>query len=209
MVEKIEREEDTVSGSVSPVDHLDGFQLERLMEAFRTWNEEASSSYIRSVRGRYWLTFLILRFSGARLGEILRIDDTTDIDFDQNEIGIVSPRSLPLRQILRIIPVPSSVLVGVRAYTSEFPAMRGKVFALDQGNFRREFYRRAEEARIPRKISHPHILRHTRALELLKAGVPLTVVQNLLGHAFSSTTIIYLERTEITARVILKDKGLL
>ena len=87
--------------------------------------------------------------------------------------------------------------------------MRGKVFALDQGNFRREFYRRAEEADIPRPLSHPHILRHTRAVELLQAGVPLNAVQDLLGHVLTSTTVIYLQRSEVTVRKILQDKGLL
>jgi molybdate transport system regulatory protein len=209
MTRKTDMQEGTVSHSASPIEHLDGVQVERLTEAFRIWNESAPSSYIRRVRGRYWLSFLLLRFTGARIGEVLRIDDATDIDFRQSEIRIVSPGSYPRKLVLRVIPVPLEVIERVLDYLSEFPAMRGRVFALDQGNFRREFYRRAEEAEIPRQYSHPHILRHTRALELLKAGVPLTIVQDLLGHALSSTTAIYLERTEITARIVLKDRGLL
>jgi integrase len=195
----------------SSVEYLDTVQLERLTEAFRTWNESAQTNYIRRVRGRYWLAFLLLRHTGARIGEILRMDDVEDIDFRRSEIEIVCSTPLPNRHILRTIPVPSEILARILAYLSEFPAMRGRVLSLDQGNFRREFYRRAEEAEIPRKYSHPHILRHTRALELLKAGMPLTVVQNLLGHAFSSSTAIYLEQSEITVTVrnMLTDRGLL
>jgi molybdate transport system regulatory protein len=203
--------EKTFSPPSSSVEHLDGVQIERLTEAFRSWNASAQTTRIRRVRGRYWLAYLLLRHTGARIGEILRMDDAQDIDFKRSEIEIVSSTTLSSRQILRTIPVPPEVLVRISEYLSEFPAMRGRVLSLDQGNFRREFYRRAEEAEIPRKHSHPHILRHTRALELLKAGIPLTVVQNLMGHAFSSSTAIYLERSEITITVrnMLTDRGLL
>lgn len=195
----------------SPIEHLDGPQVERLTEAFRLWRDEAPGSYARRVRGRYWLAFLLLRFTGARIGEILRVDDSRHIDFGQSEVWIPALGSQALRATLRCVPVPPGVLSMVVAYLAEFPAMRGKVFALDQGNFRREFYRRAEEAEIPRELSHPHILRHSRAIEMLRAGVPLTAVQDLLGHMLSSTTAVYLEiqRTEVSVRVILEKKGLL
>jgi len=187
----------------SPIDHLTQSQLDRLMDAFREWNRSAVTEYIRKVRGRYWLAFLMLRFTGARIGEILSIDDSAHIDFDRNEIMIVR------RKVARIIPVPAGVILRVCRYRAEFPVMQGKVFVLDQGNFRREFYRRAEEAEIPRELSHPHILRHTRAVEMLQAGVPLTAVQEVLGHSLSSTTAMYLQCTQKTLKEILNDKGLL
>ena len=190
-----------------PIAHLNGLQMDRLTEAFRIWNETSPSTYIRRVRGRYWLAFLVLRFTGARLGEVLKLDDAADIDYPRGEVSLAGHGEEP--QAARRVPVPGEMLARVIDYLLEFPVMRGKVFALDQGNFRREFYRRSEEAEIPRELSHPHILRHTRAIELLKAGVPLTVVQDLLGHSLSSTTAIYLERTEIRAHIILRDRGLL
>lgn len=196
-------------GSGVAIEHLNTDQLSKLVETFREWHEAAESDYTRKVRGRYWLAFLFLRFTGARIGEILNIDDSRDIDFDHMEVQIASPDLPNARQIPRRIPLPPEILERVLAYRSMFPPMIGRVFALDQGNFRREFYRRAAEANLPRELSHPHILRHTRAVEMLRAGVPLTTVQDLLGHALSSTTAIYIQRTEITARRILKEKGLL
>ena len=201
-------QEEGFPDSMSPVDHLNRQQLYRLTEAFKMWHEAASSSYIRRVRGRYWLSFLFLRFSGARIGEILRIDDTTDIDFGSSHIQIITPGPTS-KTTRRVIPVPSDLISMLRSYLVEFPGMRGRVFALDQGNFRREFYRRAEEAQLPRTLSHPHILRHTRAIEMLHAGVPFTMVQDLLGHVLRSTTALYLERSEMAALQILKEKGLL
>lgn len=201
--------EDPDSLGWESVECLTGFQQQRLMEAFRIWREAATRDYIRKVRGRYWLAFLVLRFTGARIGEILSIDDSVDIDYHLGEIHILRAGSSREKQLLRTVPVPPEVISELVAYLDAFPGMRGRVFALDQGNFRREFYRRAEEAEIPRVLSHPHILRHTRAVEMLRAGVPLTTVQDLLGHMLRSSTAIYLPRSEITARRILMERGLL
>ncbi len=197
------------SNPESSVGHLDNDQIDQLTDAFKAWYESAPSAFTKKVRGRYWITFLLLRFTGARIGEILKVDDTIDIDFHQGEIRITITRETTVRRDPRRIPVPKDVLSAIRGYLSEFPKMRGRLLALDQGNFRREFYRRAEEASIPRELSHPHILRHTRAIELLRAGVPLNVVQDLLGHTLSSTTAIYLERTEMAVEKILREKGLI
>jgi integrase len=188
---------------------LDRAQLERLTEAFRHWRETAPTPYIRRVRGRYWLAFLFLRHTGARIGEILGINDLADVDFSEPHVHISVLDEETDRQVLRSIPVPAELIRELLRYLDEFPVMRGRVFSLDQGNFRREFYRRAEEALIPRELSHPHILRHTRAIELIEAGVPLAAVRDLLGHALSSTTALYVRRTEVTSTRMLKDRGVL
>jgi molybdate transport system regulatory protein len=195
--------------SDTSVEHLDSEQIRRLTDAFRTWFESAPSLYIRRVRGRYWVTFLTLRFTGARIGEVLSLNDAIDIDFSQGEIQITINTDVSVRRSRRVIPVPREIIAWLDSYVSEFPKMRGRVFALDQGNFRREFYKRAEEAEIPRELSHPHILRHTRAVELLRAGVPLPTVRDLLGHTLLSTTAMYLQQQEIAIRKILKEKGFL
>jgi len=195
--------------SAQSIQHLSPIQLKRLTDAFRSWHEAAFSTYIREVRGRYWLAFLMLRFTGARIGEVLNVDDKSHIDFKHNEIKIIPSKRLLGRKPARIVPVPPEVVLKVSHYRSEFPRMKGRVFSLDQGNFRREFYRRSKEAKIPRDLSYPNILRHTRTMEMLEAGVPLTTVQQLLGHTSSGTTASYLQCSEIAARKILHEKGLL
>jgi integrase len=189
--------------------NLDAGQVARLTEAFKNWHHSAPSDHMRRVRGRYWIVFLFLRYSGARIGEVLNLDDLRDIDYRHSELKIPLKMGMSNRSADRVIPVPAELVSYVAVYLAEFPGMRGKVFALDQGNFRREFYRRAEEADIPRPLSHPHILRHTRAIELLQAGVPLNAVQDLLGHVLTRTTAIYLQRSAVTVRKMLQDKGLL
>ena len=49
-----------------------------------------------------------------------------------------------------------------------------------------------ERAAIPRRV-HPHILRHTFASNAINAGMDITIIQQLLGHADPKTTLIYAE----------------
>jgi len=195
----------------SPIQYLTDTQVNALTHAFQQWYDESPTRPKRRTRGRYWLTFLVLRFTGARIGEVLKINDKTDIDFRNAEIKLLTlkrhnPRK---RNSTRIVPVPATVTSEIATYLAEFPEQRGRVFRLDQGNLRRVFYKRAEEAKIPRDLAHPHILRHTRAIELLRAGVPVTIVQDLLGHSALTTTAVYLRISGQEARGILRDKGLI
>ncbi len=51
-------------------------------------------------------------------------------------------------------------------------------------------------------------IRHTPAIELLKAGVPVAVVQDLLGHSALTTTAIYHRISGYEAKEILRQKVL-
>ena len=190
----------------NPVLHLTLAQLKELTRVFREWYDSAPTPFARRVRGRYWITFLCLRYTGARIGEVLNIDDVTDIDFSSDRVVI---RVDPQGRAARNIPVPTHLLSTLLEYLGEFPSMRGKLFTLDQGNFRREFYRRAEDADIPRNLAHPHILRHSRAMVMVRAGVPLTLVRSILGHAVSNTMLLYVERSTEDPASILREMGLL
>jgi site-specific recombinase XerD len=43
---------------------------------------------------------------------------------------------------------------------------------------------------IPQRV-HPHLFRHTRAMDLYRAGMPLSYIAEFLGHASVTTTGIY------------------
>lgn len=161
----------------------------------------------RKARGQYYLTFLTLRFTGARHGEVSLVNDSTDIDFRESLIKI--PTLKQKRKIARLVPVPSELVAEIARYLVEYPDMRGKIFKLDRHNFRKKFAELSTLAGIPKPKAHPHVLRHTRAMELLKAGIPLTIIQNILGHATLNSTAMYLRFSNLEARQLLREKGLI
>jgi integrase-like protein len=57
---------------------------------------------------------------------------------------------------------------------------------------RAALHRRAAQAGVRRRFA-PHQLRHAHALELLREGVPLNVIQRQLGHRNLGATSIYLQ----------------
>jgi len=47
---------------------------------------------------------------------------------------------------------------------------------------------------VPERV-HPHLFRHTRAMDLYRAGMPLSYIAEFLGHANMNTTEIYASAT--------------
>jgi integrase/recombinase XerD len=62
---------------------------------------------------------------------------------------------------------------------------------LDTSYVRAMLPRLAKKAGVQRRV-HAHIFRHTFAVELAREGVPMPLIQRLLGHASLATTSVYL-----------------
>ncbi|HKI81872.1 MAG TPA: integrase, partial [Pseudodesulfovibrio sp.] len=73
------REFFSVSDQVS---YLEPGQMCALEEAFRNWKDSARRMDGVRARTRLWLLFLLVRHTGARLGEILSLNDTGAFDAD-------------------------------------------------------------------------------------------------------------------------------
>jgi site-specific recombinase XerD len=58
------------------------------------------------------------------------------------------------------------------------------------------------------KLISPHLFRHTLAMNLLQAGVDLTVIQAWLGHAGLGTTHAYVEADIEMKRMALQRAGI-
>ena len=173
------------------IKYLESEQLEALTESFRAWYNQAARLDIRRARGRVWLVYLLLRYSGARLGEVLSLDE--EKDFDMARAVVRLPGDELRRETCREVQLPGWVTGELSAYLAEFPdpAWRAAIFRLDQGYVRRKFYERARSLSLPQEMVNPRVIRHSRAVELLRSGAPLPVVQSILGHASINQTAQY------------------
>ena len=165
----------TVSDSLR---YLEPQQLEVFLQSFNAWCAATDrQEYVRS-RQRMRALFLLLRFTGARLGEVLTLDDRTAFDFSRKIVCLghgETKRDVPLETFAS--DSIQEVLESSMGYS-----LRGHFFHMDPGYVRRIFYARAMDCGLPKALATPRVLRYSRALEMVRGGVPLLVVSNVLGH---------------------------
>ena len=180
------------------VRHLTSEQLDAVSKAFLDWYKASVSTTQGRSRGRLWLVFLLIRYGALRLGEVLSIDDRTDLDFARS---VVSVRG----QNFRELQFPEAIMTEIRQVL-ESPLMfglRGEVLHLDQGYVRRIFYERAKDVDLPKELLSPRVIRHSRGIELLRGDVPLKIVQQFLGQQSPTLTASYLHFSREDARKIV------
>ena len=192
------------------VRHLPGEELDRLEQAFAVWRDKAAASSWLPARRRLHLIFLLLRHTGARLGEVLALDEARDIAAQAGMVRLGRGKSR------REVPVPDKLARELRLLLQD-PAMaggkgkdKGGWFQVDQGYLRRIFYARAKECGLPPELATPRVLRNSRAVELLRSGVPLAVVRQVLGQSSTDLTSVYQHysqgaATSLVRRLALSD----
>lgn len=171
---------------------LEALDLERLAQAFRAWAGKAARPADAQSRRRVWLVFLLLRYTGAKLGEVLGLDDRRDLDLTR---GVVRFGGRRKGATVREVQLPAEVAREIFA-ALEDPALlglRGSLLRMDQGFVRRKFAERARECGLGKALANPSALRRARGIELLQSGVPLTIVQEWLGHSTADLTASYLD----------------
>ena len=170
--------------------YLDDEELTRLTQAFISWRDTGRTPSIRRARERMRLVYVMLRLSGAKLGEVLAVNERTDIDTARGTVSFPGSRS---EDGPRKVVMPRDFLIDVEQFISSplNRSLRGELFCLDPGFVRRKLYEQARRAGLPPGRVSPTTLRHSRAVELLRSGVPLPVVQMLLGHSSVVLTSIY------------------
>jgi len=171
---------------------LDSVQLAELERSFRAWASDSPREDVRLSRKRILFIFLLIRYTGAKLHEILDLR-LEDIDFQKRKIRLGGDRPGESRslEISDDFAAELRTFLGGGAGTRE-PAM----FRIDPGHVRRKFYERAEDCGLPRDFGNPSALRRSRSVELLRGNLPLPVVQKLLGHSTPNLTAALLEVSE-------------
>lgn len=165
---------------------LDTVQLAQLEHSFRRWVDDTPRRDVRLARRRILLVFLLIRYTGAKLNEILQLDPFTDIDGQTVCIRDCETEETCTRTV--VIAEALGREIGTTLLDPDFRRTLANRFAVDPAFVRRKFYERAEACGFPKHLGGPEMIRRARAVELVRGNMPLPAVQKLLGHATPSLT---------------------
>lgn len=169
------------------IKYLEEDKLEELTNSFKIWAVGTKRREHKQSRTRVWLIFCMIRYAGMRLGEVLALNDKKDFDFMRSKVLLRGNQD-------REIPLPNHVTIDIKQFTIDpiNSNIKGKIFNMDQGFIRRKFYEQEKRCSISKDFLNPRIIRHSRAVEMLRHGVPLPVLQTILGHQSIELTSHYL-----------------
>jgi integrase/recombinase XerD len=147
-------------------------------------------------RERDWLMILVAYNHGLRASEVVGLtgdcvrDGWLTVKRLKGSLRTVQPLMGNSNPLLDETPALISLIKGAKSNARIFPIARQHFWRLVQ--------RYAREAGIPSHKSHPHILKHTIALQIIgKAGIENT--RQWLGHKSISSTGEYLRVTDESA----------
>jgi len=197
---------------INPMERVDAVSVPTHLPRPLPANQpEAILTAIPTTATRDRALFTLLYETGMRVGEALSIQrcdvDLTPGDEKVRVLGkgqrertvllVAAPQSVRLlRRHLRLSGIKSgSIFRGD-------PNRGGTNLAMDYTTVRRAWLRYCRKAGIQATI---HQLRHSRASQLVRAGVPLATVRKLLGHRSIQTTMLYAEVDDETVKADLLD----
>jgi molybdate transport system regulatory protein len=171
---------------------LDTIQLSKMEQAFRSWVSESPRADVRLSRRRILLIFLLIRYTGAKLNEVLILNPLQDIDFKRRVVRFGKTESRDGR-LQREVQIPELLSDELREALRD-PSLKeylSVLFKIDPGHVRRKFYERALGCGFLPALGAPEIIRKSRAVELMRSNVPLPVVQKMMGHSTLNVTASY------------------
>lgn len=182
---------------------LDSIQLHKLEQSFRDWANAAVRVDVRLSRLRILAIFLLIRYTGGKLNEVLHIDPQQDIDFKNHFVRFGHTRKKS-RRLQRIVHISEAVSREIQSIIADLISRNAleKMLKVDPGFVRRKFYERAEACGIAKQLGAPEILRRSRAVELMQNNMPLPAVQKILGHSTPNLTSSYVSFSEDDIREV-------
>jgi len=161
---------------------------------------------IRTVKGlRNRMMIILLYDTGTRVQELVDMK-VTDLQLEaKNPFVVVTGKG----QKTRSIPLMKKTVAHLNEYIKQFETISNDIISkplfysirdgmphkLSTDAISIILKNYGEKARItcsevPQRV-HPHLIRHTRAMDLYKAGMPLAYIAEFLGHVNVNTTEIY------------------
>lgn len=155
----------------------------RELLAVETWLWERASAARgpreKRPRLRMWLIFMLLRYAALRLVEIFEIMPS-HLDFQEGVIRVPGTQDTPGREV----PLPLTISRRLKRVLEDpalFPETH-EILRCDASYVRRCLQQCGAACGLPKGLLSARSLRHTRALELGRQGLPLPVVDIFLGR---------------------------
>jgi len=184
---------------------LDSVELTRLEQSFDEWVEKSPRLDVRLSRKRIFLIFLLIRYTGAKLNEVLSLDPLRDIDHDR-QLVVLGGRDRTGNRPPREVQIPESLSLTLKHFLDDpsFKKSLASLFKVDPGHVRRKFYERASACRFHKALGAPDAIRKSRAVELMQSNMPLPVVQRMLGHSTPNLTASYVDFSDDEIRQVTR-----
>jgi site-specific recombinase XerD len=178
-------------GKRYPAEILTGEEIHRLMAACGRGRAGKRNRAIIVVMWR----------CGLRVSEVLALEPR-DVDITNGTVTVRHGKG-NRRRVVGLDPTAAAVVERWAATRQTLGVRRGSPLfctisrdhlghALAAPYIREALKRLAGRAAIDKRV-HPHGFRHTFAVDLLREGVPITMIQKLLGHGDLATTARYLD----------------
>jgi molybdate transport system regulatory protein len=179
---------------------LDSEQLNRLEQSFRAWADAASRLDVHLSRKRMLILFLLIRYTGAKLNEVLALDPFRDIDIVKQSVFFRGSENAREVQISESLAREFGSIIS----DQDFRESIKDGLSVDPAFVRRKFYERAKACGFSGQLVGPEMVRRSRAVELVQSNLPLQVVQKLLGHSTPNLTAAYVGFSEDESREVTK-----
>jgi len=146
-------------------------------------------------RMRDRLIIKLLYETGMRVGELTALT-IGDVELESGEITIQkAKRHEEGRKVPLVNSWTKTMLrdyIGTRKIRKDPLFVSNKRGALSRRQVERLMEKYGEIAGLDKDKRHPHVLRHTHAVQALKSGIDLRTLQQNLGHSSIEVTAIYL-----------------
>lgn len=169
----------TTASNEIDTDCLEPLQLIQLEWSFRQWVKMTSRYESRMARKRQLIIFLLLRYSGATLEEVLNLNLETDL----TENSIVVHAMDNGQDVIREAPLVRHIAQEVRE-SLQNPDIYFTLTADDKFKasvVRHTFYQRAAACGFPESLCSPNRIRWARFVELQRAGVSAAKIEQMMG----------------------------
>ena len=180
--------------------HLTRQQLEGLTLCWEQWEAEAATRTQKTLRARLHLIFLLMRYGGLRLGEVLVLEPRSCID---TVTGMLRVSGSNAREIL----LPVSAMRNIRRILGLPQAAEPGFLQFDQSFLRKKFYAVGRIMGLSPACVGPRAVRYSRGLELLELHVPMPLVLKFLGQQDADQLLAFLNFSDGEARKLLTTQA--